>query len=282
MYFSLRRALTSSIESLPALQGTQGSPHCANLWNRLRAHNLCTGGRERISSPTCEIEVHRAQDRGALAVAVSLGENASVTPHSTRHYKAGFPLIQSLEKRTFLSAAFYVSLQGNDAFTGSDPAHPWRHIQKAFDSATPGSVVTVEAGRYLEKDILHVSGNALAGAITFQAQGHVIVDGTGRAGANIFDLSNQHDIKLLGFDITNNLNVHDGSGIRIEGSGSNILLANNIIHHIRGSDAMAITIYGESATSAISNLMISNNTIYDCQPAQSEASPWMATSRISK
>ncbi len=182
----------------------------------------------------------------------------------------GHSLIESLESRALLSAAFFVSAAGKDANSGVTAAHPWRHIQKAFNSATPGSIVTVEAGRYNEKLTLNVSGSAAGGSITFQAQGHVIIDGAGLRGANLVDLSNHNYIKLIGFDITNDLNVTDGAGIRIEGTGSNIVLQNNAIHHITGKNGFGIAVYGQSPTMPISNLAILGNTLYDCQPAPSE------------
>ena len=86
--------------------------------------------------------------------------------------------VEPLEPRRLLAASFYVSTRGDDANPGTDPALPWRHIQKAFDSATPGSTVTVMAGRYNEKLVVNVSGNETDGYITFQAQGRAIISGT--------------------------------------------------------------------------------------------------------
>ncbi len=181
------------------------------------------------------------------------------------------PTVELLENRWLLSATYFVSTGGNDASSGVDAGHAWRHIQKALVAATPGTTVNVAAGLYNEKVVCRVSGSATAGAITFQASGNVIIDGTGLRGKNMVDLSNSNYVNFIGFEITNDLNVRDGSGIRVEGTGDHLKLQNNVIHHIMGKDAMGITIYGESATSAISNLVIDGNSIYDCQPAQSEA-----------
>lgn len=71
----------------------------------------------------------------------------------------------------------------------------------------------------------------------------------------------------------------DTCGIRVEGAAAYVSLSSNVIHEINGpenlsvtspNNGMAITIYGESAT-AISNLTISQNTIYDSQLGTSEA-----------
>src|SRR6185369_5336514 len=77
-------------------------------------------------------------------------------------------------------------------------------------------------------------------------------------------------VKLVGFEIRNNLGVNDGSGVRILGSGSHIEIRDNEIHDIRGDDAMGITVYGTAAT-PIDNLIIDGNEIHDCEPFRSEA-----------
>jgi hypothetical protein len=182
------------------------------------------------------------------------------------------PLVEPLEPRTLLSAAdvFFVSVKGDDANSGTDAAHPWRHIQKAFDAATPGSTVTVLPGRYNEKPALNVSGNATDGFITFQAQGRVIISGKGIAGPNIVFIANRNYVRIVGFDIRDNLKVSDGSGIRVTESADHVELRNNRVHNITGFNAMGITIYGTEPTLGISNLVIDGNEVYKCQPALSE------------
>jgi hypothetical protein len=188
-------------------------------------------------------------------------------------HAAARPLVESLEARTLLSAGdvFFVSVKGNDANPGTDAAHPWRHIQKAFDAATPGSTVSVLPGRYNEKPSLNVSGNATDGFITFQAQGKVVISGKGVAGPNVVFIANRNYVRIVGFDIRDNLKVSDGSGIRVTESADHIELRNNRIHHITGVNAMGITIYGTEPTRGISNLVIDGNEVFKCQPALSEA-----------
>src|ERR1700730_5445754 len=62
---------------------------------------------------------------------------------------------------------FYVSTTGNDANSGTSLSAPWRTIQKALNSATPGSTVNITAGTYNERLTLGVSGTA-GHYITFQ------------------------------------------------------------------------------------------------------------------
>lgn len=167
---------------------------------------------------------------------------------------------------------FYVSPSGLDTNAGTEAA-PWKTIQKAFTSATPGSTVLVRSGIYSEKPTVNVSGTATAGYITFQnyPNEQPVIDGTGRSGANIVTIRNRNYIKLIGFEIRNNLNVNFGAGIWVEGGCDRIELRSNKIHEMRGTEAIGIGVYGTSSTKSISNLLIYGNEVYDSDPAESEA-----------
>jgi parallel beta-helix repeat protein len=146
-------------------------------------------------------------------------------------------------------------------------------IQAALNAAGPGDTISVKdtPGPYFEK-ITFPNGGGPGAYVTLQAYaGHSpILDGTGIAGSNMVLIESKSYVKVIGFEIRNNLNVNDGSGVRILGAGSNIEIRDNRIHDIRGRHAMGITVYGTEATS-ISNLVIDGNQIYDCEPARSEA-----------
>ena len=71
---------------------------------------------------------------------------------------------------------FYVSTTGNDVNNGTSLSTPWRTIQKAMNSATPGSTVNVVAGTYNERLTLGVSGTA-GNYITFQPNGFSVPPG---------------------------------------------------------------------------------------------------------
>ncbi len=64
---------------------------------------------------------------------------------------------------------FYVSTTGDDAAPGTIDA-PWRTIQKALESATPGSTVNIRGGTYSELLVARVSGTE-GNPITFQPYG---------------------------------------------------------------------------------------------------------------
>src|SRR5262245_32903798 len=148
-------------------------------------------------------------------------------------------------------------------------------IQAALDVAVAGDTILVKdmSGGYHEKLTFPHSGDAMLGPIVLQAypNHHPALDGSGVAGASMMSISNKSYITIAGFEIRNDLNVHDGSGIRITGSGSHLEIRNNVIHDIRGTDAMGITVYGTSASASVSDLIIDGNEIHDCDPAQSEA-----------
>lgn len=143
-------------------------------------------------------------------------------------------------------------------------------IQAGLNQALPGDTITVLAGVYAEKISFPQSGNAGSGYIMLAGQPGAVLDGTLVGGSNMVLIDSRSYVKLIGFEIRNNLNVRDGSGVRILGSGSHIEIRNNVIHDIRGKDAMGITVYG-TASSSISDLIIDGNEVYDCDPARSEA-----------
>jgi len=178
--------------------------------------------------------------------------------------------VEALETRRLLSSTFYVSPKGNDANTGTDIQDAWQHIQQAMNAATPGSTVLVEPGIYNEKVTVNVSGDATDGFITFQAVGRVTITGRGLPAGNIITITGQNYVQIIGFNIQDNVNAYDASGIRITGADNNIQILNNTIHHITGTRAMGITVYGTDAVNGISNLVVSGNQIYDCQPALGE------------
>jgi parallel beta-helix repeat protein len=172
--------------------------------------------------------------------------------------------------------AFYVAPAGNDSNPGTEEK-PWRSIQKAANTAVPGSTVFIKEGVYKEKVIISVSGNAAQGYITFRAfpGQRVVIDGSGvrkrrnTFGDNIIYIQNKNYIRIMGFEITGAA-VNDGSGIRVYDSADHISIEHNKIYGIRGKSAMGITAYGKGGQ-PIRNLEIRGNEIHNCEPAPSEA-----------
>ena len=148
-------------------------------------------------------------------------------------------------------------------------------IQAALDQSDPGDTISVNSGVYSEKISFPIGGTAADPIILQASAGHrPVLDGTGVAGSHMILIDGTGTAKdyivVRGLEIRKNLDVNDGSGIRILGAGTGIELRNNEIHNITGDHAMAITVYASEPT-AVSNLVIDGNNIHDCEPAQSEA-----------
>ena len=166
-------------------------------------------------------------------------------------------------------ASYFVSEEGDDSAAGSE-AQPWETIQHAIDQLEPGDTATVLTGTYREKLEFNRSGTKGA-PLTLRAEGEVTVSGKHRIGDNLITIDNQDYIHVIGFELTDHLEVNDGSGIRIVGECAGIEIRNNKIHNIRGQHAMGITVYGTSSAAPITDLVIDGNEIFDCDPAKSEA-----------
>lgn len=173
---------------------------------------------------------------------------------------------------TILAEDLFVSPLGDDEARGTRN-QPLRNIQTALSRASAGDRVLVRGGRYEERLVFPKSGNQEDGFIQLRGFGdeQVILDGERIPGENMILIEDQSYIRITGFEFANNLDVTDGSAIRIEGSGSHIQIMNNVIHDMRGKNAMAITVYGTSKETPISHVKIQRNKIYDCEPAPSEA-----------
>jgi len=78
-----------------------------------------------------------------------------------------FPIEYVEASQSLAGNVYYVSMTGDDDNDGSS-ARPWRTIQKAADSLSPGDTVRIQPGIYREQVEMHVSGLPNA-PITFLA-----------------------------------------------------------------------------------------------------------------
>ncbi len=178
---------------------------------------------------------------------------------------------------------YYVSPSGDDTHSGLSVAQAWRTIQHAMDHATPGSTVHILAGTYNEKVSCHVSGTPTE-PITFRnyQNEQVTISGAGIATQDaVIEIVDQSYIIIEGLTIADNVQL-DAQGILIEGSCQGIELRRNRITDIHFSpdpnapatpntNAQPLIVYGTSATTPVSGLIIEDNTIHHCRTGYSEA-----------
>jgi hypothetical protein len=195
------------------------------------------------------------------------------------------PQFESLEERRVLST-YFVATTGDDANAGT-LAQPFATIQHALDTAVhPGDTIEVRGGTYNERLTFNYSGSADGGFITLEAYPgeSVLLSGRGAAsndvgyGNNMVQIINQSYVRLVGFEIAYDTGVwvgDDAFGVRVQGSGSNVEILNNVIHDITGSKSAGvggagIHVYGSSLTTPYANVVIDGNEIYNCQPGDSQ------------
>lgn len=180
------------------------------------------------------------------------------------------------------SQNYYVSTTGSDSNNGLSIANAWSTIQHAVNNIGPGATVNILGGEYNERVEIFVSGTAANPIVIKNFDGNpAILDGTGAtapwdAMLAIFD---QDFITIEGLVIRNNIK-NDAQGILIEGDCQNITIRNNEIYNINYANAVnnspcpnlnsqPLIVYGTS-NNAITDLVIENNIIHDCNVGCSE------------
>ncbi|UNL92331.1 DUF5123 domain-containing protein [Paenibacillus polymyxa] len=184
---------------------------------------------------------------------------------------------------------YYVSTIGSDSNAGTSDA-PWKTLQHAADTVSPGSKVYVRGGVYKEKLKITRSGSASQGPIVFASYGNetAIIDGTGLSvsgNEGLIELVDVDYVTIQGFEIRNFTTASKNAvptGIYVYGAGNFINLSDNKIHDIKntatptgkdrlGRDAHGIAIYGTKAPASIHNLTISGNELYNLVLGSSES-----------
>lgn len=176
---------------------------------------------------------------------------------------------------------YYVSTTGNDNNAGTFAA-PWRTVQKACNSATPGSTVFILGGTYFETIWMNVSG--LAGQpITFTnyLDNQVFIDG-GSTGnfTELFVISGPDYLVIQGLHFQN-ATGNFSKGVFIGNGSDHIQFLNNTISNIHFSNNPAdpvtfstnvnpFVVYNTNASDACTNIIVSGNEIFDCRTGFSE------------
>lgn len=177
----------------------------------------------------------------------------------------------------------FVSVTGSDSNPGTEQ-EPWATIQKAAESAAPGSTVYIKEGTYYERVDIKVSGSSAEEPVIFKnyGNGRVILDGSRSSASEQEDLihiSNKSFVKIIGLEITGNTGGEKDvllTGIGIWGKGEGIEIRDCRIHHIwyTGSSdeagAQAIAVYGRNEKEPIRGLVIDGNEIWDIKCGSGE------------
>ncbi|MDP2364655.1 MAG: right-handed parallel beta-helix repeat-containing protein, partial [Ignavibacteria bacterium] len=148
-----------------------------------------------------------------------------------------------------------------------------------------GDSLFVFQGVYNESITFIKSGNSTDGFIVIRnvENENPIIDGTGLAGIiyypqSLIRIIDKYYIKIIGFDIRNLITSdqnHFPVGIWIAGNSHHIELIDNSIHSIEqnGIDAGShgVAVYGTDGASAINNILIEGNEIFNCKLGWSES-----------
>ena len=166
---------------------------------------------------------------------------------------------------------YYVATTGNNANSGSLAA-PWKTIQYALNQLPANSILNVFPGTYTEKISIPISNITLKNYSATLP----IIDATGLTGQDaIIAITSKSNVTIDGLELRNNIRL-DAQGILMDGSGANNTIKNCKIHDIHFSsnvnaavsettNAQGIIVYGTSGTTAITNLKIQNNELYNCR-----------------
>lgn len=181
---------------------------------------------------------------------------------------------------------YYVAPDGEDSNAGTISA-PWETLQKAADTAVPGSTVLVREGVYRQRVEMNVSGSAAEGPVTFRNYPgeHPILDGEGLDVpadlSGMIALDSQSFVTIQGFEIRNHWTSRSDYvpvGIIVRGSAHHIRILDNDVHDIGttfkrriGGDAFGIAVYGTDPRHPISDLQIRGNELHDLQLGSSES-----------
>lgn len=187
-----------------------------------------------------------------------------------------FLVMMQLTSACFSQTNYYVSPSGNDLNAGT-LSSPWKTIQHSLNNMTGNSILQVAGGTYNEKIVIPLSNITIKN----QTADTPIIDATGIGSQNsIIAIIDKNSITIDGLELKNNIQ-NDAQGILIEGLCNAITIKNCILHDIHFSanpnasvnastNAQGIIIYGTHPTTAISNLQIENNQLYNCRLGYSE------------
>ncbi len=128
------------------------------------------------------------------------------------------------------SKSYYVTTSGKDDNLGTSESTSWLRIQKAANSAMPGSTVYIGPGTYYETITINVQGNAGDGPIKFtslMSNNRAVISGkqatvpSADGTLNLIYMEKKSYLQFSNLELTD-LKGIECSGVRIVGGGSNV------------------------------------------------------------
>ncbi len=185
-----------------------------------------------------------------------------------------------------LGTDYYVAPHGSDKNPGT-LEEPWRTVQKAANSLTPGDTAYLRGGVYREAVQVQASGDSSAGVVTFTNYPgeKPILDGANlhvpaNVDAALLLLVDKSYVTISGLELRNFSTSKISAvpaGIFLRGACSHVTIRNCVIHNIRNlggrlnrsGNAFGLAVYGSSTTPA-DNIVIDGNEVHHCRTGLSE------------
>ncbi len=176
------------------------------------------------------------------------------------------------------AGSYHVATNGSNGNPGTE-AQPWLTIQYAVDQVSAGDTVSVESGVYNELVTFSQSGSEGNYIILQNAPGAMpIIDGNGLDAASqpgLIKIFDKNYIIVKGFEMRNLSSSNWAAGVWCSGSAHHIEIRNNKIYDIVDPNpdggCHGVAFYGNKSTSAMHDIILDGNEIYNLQLRWSEA-----------
>lgn len=156
-----------------------------------------------------------------------------------------------LLEKVVAQTSLFVAPTGSDANPGTSLNSPFKTIQKAANSATPGTIVYIKAGTYHERIIPYTTGTLNNEIVLRPYQNDkVIIDAAGTTGWNIFSFYGQAYIRLenLIFQFNDNNVSSYQSAIGFGKNSHHITIRKCQFNNLRNPSSNGIVFWGDDTT----------------------------------
>jgi hypothetical protein len=176
-------------------------------------------------------------------------------------------LVVFLLGNAFAQNTLYVAPSGSDANAGTSLNAAFKTIQKAANTAVPGTVIYIKAGTYHERIIPYTTGTP-GNEIVFKPyqNDQVIIDAAGTSGWNIFTFYGQAYMRLekLNFQFNDNSVSAYQSAIGFGKNSHHISIKNCSFTNLLNPNATGIVFWGDDTTAnGVHHVLIDSCTIGD-------------------